>query len=40
MQGTQVPSLGQEELLEEETATNASIVAWEMSWGHKKAGHD
>jgi len=40
MQETWVPSLGQEDLLEEEMATNSSIVAWEIPWGHKKAGHD
>ena len=32
MQETQVRSLGQEEPLEKETATHASILAWEISW--------
>ena len=32
MQETQVRSLGQEEPLEKETATHASIFAWEISW--------
>ena len=32
MQETQVQSLGQEEPLEKETATHASILAWEISW--------
>ena len=32
MRETQVRSLGQEEPLEKETATPASILAWEISW--------
>ena len=32
MQETQGRSLGQEEPLEKETATHASILAWEISW--------
>ena len=32
MRETQVRSLGQEEPLEKETATHASILAWEISW--------
>ena len=32
MRETQVQSLGQEDLLEEEMATHFSILAWEMSW--------
>ena len=30
MQETQVQSLGQEDLLEKETATHCSILAWEI----------
>ena len=30
MQETQVQSLGQEDLLEKETATHSSILAWEI----------
>ena len=46
MQGKQVWFLGQEDRLEEEMATNSSILAWEIpwteepsdynSWGHKE----
>ena len=32
MQETQFRSLGQEDLLEEEMATNSSILAWEIPW--------
>ena len=32
MQETQFQSLGQEDLLEEEMATNSSILAWEIPW--------
>ena len=32
MQETQVQSLGQEDLLEEEMATYSSILAWKISW--------
>ena len=32
MQETQVQSLGQEDPLEEGTATHSSILAWEISW--------
>ena len=31
-QETQVPSLGQEDPLESETATHSSILAWEIPW--------
>ena len=31
-QETWVPSLGQEDLLEEEMATHSSILAWEILW--------
>ena len=30
--GTQVPSLGQEDPLEEEMATHSSFLAWEIPW--------
>ena len=33
MQETQVPSLGQEDPLEEEMATHSSILAWKMDRG-------
>ena len=32
MQKTQVPSLGQEELLEKGMATHPSILAWRIPW--------
>ena len=32
MQGMKVLSLGQEDPLEEEMATNFSILAWEIPW--------
>ena len=32
MQETRVQSLGWEDLLEEETATHSSILAWELPW--------
>ena len=32
MQETQVPSLGQEDPLEQEMATHSSILAWEIPW--------
>ena len=32
---TKVRSLGQEDLLEEETATHFSILAWEIQWTEK-----
>ena len=45
-----VQSLGQEDPLEEEMATHASILAWDTSkrnprgdwcpWGHKRVRHD
>ena len=47
MQETWVPSLGQEDPLEEERATHSNILAWEIlgrrslvgysPWGHKKS---
>ena len=50
MQETWVQSLGQEDLLEEEMATNSSILAWEIPqtrrlagyrlWGYKRVKHD
>ena len=42
MQETQemwVRSLGQEDLLEEEMATDSSILAWKISWTEKPAGY-
>ena len=35
MQETQVRSLGQEDLLEEEMATLSSMLAWEIPWTEK-----
>ena len=32
MQETQVPSLGQEDLLEKEMETHSSTLAWKISW--------
>ena len=32
MQGTQVQSLSQEDLLEKEMATHSSILAWKIPW--------
>ena len=50
MQETQVQSLGREDLLEQEMATNSSILAWKIPWteepvrlqsmGLKRVGHD
>ena len=50
MQEAWVQSLGQEDSLEEGTATHSSILAWESHgqrslmgynpWDHKRAGHD
>ena len=50
MQGTQVRSLGQEDPLEEGTATHFSILAWRILWteeagrllsiGSQRVGHD
>ena len=38
MQETQVRSLGQEDLLEEEMATHYSILAWEIPWTEESGG--
>ena len=38
MQETWVPSLGQEDPLEEETATHSSILAWEIPWTEEPDG--
>ena len=38
MQETQVRSLGQEDLLEEETATHSSILAWRIPWTEEPGG--
>ena len=34
----QVPSLGQENPLEEEMATHSSILAWEIAWTEEPGG--
>ena len=38
MQETRVQSLGQEDPLEKETATYASILSWEIPWTEKPGG--
>ena len=38
MQETQVPSLGQEDPLQEEMATDSSIFAWEIPWTEEPGG--
>ena len=38
MQETWVPSLGQEDLLEEEMATHSSILAWRIPWTEEPGG--
>ena len=38
MRETRVPSLGQEDLLEKETATHSSILAWEIPWTEEPGG--
>ena len=38
MQETQVQSLGQEDLLEKETATHSSIFAWNIPWTEETGG--
>ena len=50
MQETWVPSLGQEDPLENERATHSSILAWRIPWteepgglqsmGSQRVGHD
>ena len=37
-QETQVGSLGQEDLLEEEMATHSSFLAWEFPWTEEPGG--
>ena len=37
-QETRVPSLGQEDPLEEEMATYSSILAWKISWTEEPGG--
>ena len=37
-QETQVRSLGQEDLLEEEMATHSSILAWRIPWTEDPGG--
>ena len=36
---TQVPSLGQEDLLEEGMATHSSVLAWGIPWTEELAGY-
>ena len=38
MQETQVPSLGQEDPLEEGVATHSSILAWRIPWTEEPDG--
>ena len=38
MQETQVPSLSQEDPLEEDMATQSSILAWRMLWTEEPGG--
>ena len=38
MQKTQVWSLGQEDLLEYQTATHSSILAWKIPWTEEPCG--
>ena len=38
MQETQVQSLGQKDLLEEEMATSSSILAWRIPWTGEPGG--
>ena len=38
MQETQVQSLGQEDLLEEGTATHSSVLAWRIPWTEEPGG--
>ena len=38
MQKTRVPSLGQEDPLEEGMATHSSILAWEFPWAEEPGG--
>ena len=38
MQETRVRSLGQEDPLEEETATHSSLLAWSISWMEEPGG--
>ena len=50
MQETHIPSLGQEDILEKEMATNSSTLAWKIPWteepdrlqtmGSQKVRHD
>ena len=38
VQGTGVPSVGQEDPLEEEVATHSSILAWKVRWTKEPGG--
>ena len=40
MQETWIPSLGQEDLLEEEMATHSSILAWEIHGQKSLVGYN
>ena len=37
-QATQIQSLGREDLLEEEMATQSSILAWKIPWTEQSGG--
>ena len=39
MQETWVPSLGQEDPLEEDMATHSSILAWRVPWTEEPGGY-
>ena len=39
MQETQVQSLSREDLLEQEMATNSSILAWKIPWTEEPGGY-
>ena len=38
MQGTRVPTLGWEDILEEEMTTHSSILVWRIPWTQEAAG--
>ena len=38
MRETRVPSLGQEDPLEQEMATHASTLAWKIAWTEERGG--
>ena len=39
MQETRIRSLGREDPLEEEMATQSSVLAWEISWTEEPGGY-